>query len=412
MTIRNVWLINQYTSTPKLGGGGNRSYYIAKELVKNGYDVTLITSSFSHVPKRNFEIKNHFHFELEGDINLVVIKNIVYESGKSILRILSMLIFWLKLYFLPLKKLTSPDVIIVSSISLLPILNAFMFKARFNNKVKVILEIRDIWPLSLIELGGFSLYNPFVLFLRWIEKKAYKDSDYVTSVLPLANVHIETIVGRKGPFKYISNGIHLEEIQLEEPLNSEIINLLPTDKFLIGYTGALGVANAMNNFIDLAISNKENPNFHFVIVGDGYLKNDLIKQAEGLNNILFLDRIPKSQVQSILKSFDLLYLAWHNRDIYKFGISANKIFDYMYSEKPILMIGNLRNTEVDLANCGKVIYSSNILEVNNAISEFFNMNSEERKKYGKRGKDYILKYRTYEYLAQLYVEIFEELKVN
>lgn len=412
MTIRNVWLINQYTSTPKLGGGGNRSYFIAKELVRNGHNVTLITSSYSHVPKRNYKIDNHFHFEKEENINLVVIKNVVYESGKSVLRILSMLIFWLKLYFLPLKKITTPDIIIVSSISLLPILNAFRIKSIYKNKPKVILEIRDIWPLSLVALGGFSKYNPLLIFLSWIEKKAYIESDYITSVLPLANEHIYSITRSNVSFKHISNGIHLGSIQVEEPLSSEIKGLLPGGKFLIGYTGALGIANAMDNFIDLAVSNRNDPNFYFVIVGDGYLKDSLKMKAIGLDNILFLDRIPKAQVQSVLKTFDLLYIAWHHSDIYKYGISANKIFDYMYSGKPILMVGNIRNTEIDIANCGKVIYSSDLIEVNKALKEFFNMSLDERKRYGNRGKDFIVKYKTYEYLTQLYLEIFEEFEKN
>lgn len=407
---KNIWIINQYTSTPKLGGGGNRSYYIAKELVGKGYNVSLITASYSHVPKRNFKIDYQYYFAEEDGINLVVVKNIVYESGRSIFRILSMLIFWIKLYFLSLKKMIPPDIIIVSSISLLPILNAFYFKKKFKNKLKIILEVRDIWPLSLIELGGFSKYNPFVLLLSWIEKNAYMNCDYVTSVLPLAYKHFDTIAGKKVPFKHISNGIHLGEIQHEEPLNMSLYDLLPRNKFLIGYTGALGIANSMIKFIDLAIFNKNNPNLYFVIVGDGYLRNDLIKKAEGLNNILFLDRIPKSQVQSILKTFDLLYIAWHDRNIYNYGISANKIFDYMYSEKPILMSGNIRNSEVDLANCGKVVYTSNIKDVNNALSEFCVMSPSERLQYGKRAKEFILKFRTYEYLSQLYIDIFQELK--
>jgi Trk K+ transport system NAD-binding subunit len=66
---KNVWLINQYTSTPLLGGGGNRSYHIAKELTKQDYQVTLITASYSHVPKRNFEVTKTFHFEQEEGIN-------------------------------------------------------------------------------------------------------------------------------------------------------------------------------------------------------------------------------------------------------------------------------------------------------------------------------------------------------
>ncbi len=404
-----IWIINQYTSTPILGGGGNRSFHIASELYKLGYNLTLITASYSHVPKRNYPIKNQFHFEKEQGIDLVIIKNIVYHNGRSFLRILSMVIFWLKLYFLPLRKIQAPDFIIVSSISLLPILNAFFFKKKFNNKPKIILEIRDIWPLSLIELGGFSMNNPFVRFLSWVEKSGYKKSDYVTSVLPLAYKHIDMVANKKVSFKHIPNGIHLKHIQSHEPLSKEISELIPSDKFIIGYTGALGVANAMNYFIDLAIYNKSNTKYYFVIVGDGYLKKKLAKLAKGLDNILFFDRIPKQQIQSILSKFDLLFLGAENKDLYKYGVSANKIYDYMYASKPILMMGNIDDTDIEQSNCGKVIKSYDILEANEAVNYFYNISEEDRLLYGLRGKEFVIKYRTYEYLSKMYSEIFNKL---
>jgi len=410
--IKNVFIINQYTSTPKLGGGGNRSFYIASELVKNGFNVTLITSSYSHVPKRNYPVKKNIQFEEENGIKLVIVKNIVYESGRSIKRILSMLIFWLKLYFLPLKKLNQPDVIIVSSISLLPILNAFWIKRRCSNKPKVILEVRDIWPLSLLELGGFSKYNPFVMFLSFVEKLAYKKSDYLTAVLPLANKHFENIVGKKVKFKHISNGIHLESMDKIEPLSSEIKNLIPKEKFIVGYTGALGVANAMENFILLAKALESDNSIFFIIVGDGYLKDDLINEAKELTNIKFIERIPKSQIQSILSHFDLLYLAWHDRDIYNYGISANKVFEYMFSAKPILMVGNISESEVELSNCGKVISTSDLSVAKNVINDFKQMGLVNRIEFGKRGKEFVIKFRTYEYLSKIYIDIFKELELK
>lgn len=409
MRKRKTWIINQYTSTPKLGGGGNRSYHIAFELKKKGHDVTLITASYSHVPKRNVEVSETFHFDQEKGINLIIIKNIVYESGKSIKRILSMLIFWLKLYRLPLKKLKSPDFIIVSSISLLPILNAFYFKRKFKNKPKVILEIRDIWPLSLIELGNFSRFNPFVIFLAWIEKRGYQKSDYLTSVLPLAYQHFDKIAGRKVRFKHISNGIHLESIKDIADLEKSIVKQIPTDKFIVGYTGALGEANAMEYFVEAAKLSTD-PSIYFIIVGDGYKLPNLKTRAEGLENFLFLPRIPKNQVQSILKKFDLLFLGSRKTPLYRYGVSANKIFDYMFSGKPILMTGKVPENEIELANCGLMIKPDDPKEILHAIMRFYTMNEEERIAFGKRGKDFVLQNRTYHSFANTYLEIFKEIE--
>ena len=323
-----------------------------------------------------------------------------------------MLIFWIKLYFLPVKKMELPDVIIVSSISLLPILNAFNYKSRLNKKPKIILEVRDIWPLSLIELGGFSKYNPFVLFLSWVEKSAYMNCDYVTSVLPLAYKHFDSIAGKKVPFKHISNGIHVESLQNIESIGEEIEALIPKNRFIIGYTGAIGVANAMEYFVDTAISLKDDISICFVIVGDGYMLDSLKIKSKGLDNIVFIDRINKRQVQSILQKFDLLYIGWHNLDLYKFGISANKIFDYMYSGKPVLMPCNIEDSEIQVSKCGFLTSPTNINEIRETILNVKELSVEKRKEIGSNGKAFVEKYRTYEYITDCYVHIFQELKIN
>ena len=298
-----------------------------------------------------------------------------------------MLIFWIKLYFLPVKKMELPDVIIVSSISLLPILNAFNYKSRLNKKPKIILEVRDIWPLSLIELGGFSKYNPFVLFLSWVEKSAYMNCDYVTSVLPLAYKHFDSIAGKKVPFKHISNGIHVESLQNIESIGEEIEALIPKNRFIIGYTGAIGVANAMEYFVDTAISLKDDISICFVIVGDGYMLDSLKIKSKGLDNIVFIDRINKRQVQSILQKFDLLYIGWHNLDLYKFGISANKIFDYMYGGKPIIHSVNAYNDPIKEANCGLSVAAEDPTAIVNAILQLKEKSAVERNDIGNRGKE-------------------------
>jgi glycosyltransferase involved in cell wall biosynthesis len=407
--MKNVWLINQYTSTPLLGGGGNRSFHIAKELTKKDYNVTLITASYSHVPKRNYEVENTFHFEKDSGINLVVVKNIVYDSGRSIKRILSMFIFWIKLYRLPIQKLKAPDYIIVSSISLLPILNAFYFKRKFKNKTKVILEIRDIWPLSLLELGNFSAYNPFVLFLAWVEKKGYQNADYLTSVLPMAYKHFEMVAGKKVKFKHISNGIHIESLKQNEPLSNTMFNQIPKGKFIVGYAGSLREANAMEYLIEAAkLTDREE--ILYCIVGEGYRKKELMEQAKDLENVSFLPPVPKVQVQDLLAQFDILYLGWRKSALYNFGISANKVFDYMYSGKPTLMSGLMDNNEIQLSNGGLLVSEENPEAIKNGVYQMMDMKESDFQAMGNRARQFVLENRSFESLSNKYASIFEELQ--
>lgn len=108
MQKKSVWLINQYLCTPELNGDGHRHSFLAEEFSKKGYNVTLITSSFSHVPYRNNEFNGLFKV-LDNNIRTVLIKGNKYKGTQGVSRVLSWLIFCFLLFFIPLKKIPKPD---------------------------------------------------------------------------------------------------------------------------------------------------------------------------------------------------------------------------------------------------------------------------------------------------------------
>lgn len=404
MKNKSIWLINQYLCTPELNGDGHRHSFLAEEFIKKGHDVTLITSSFSHVPYRENKF-NGFYKILENNIRTVLVKGNKYSNTQGFSRVLSWMFFCFLLFFIPIKKLPKPDIIIVSSNSLLPILNVvFYFKKKFK-KTKFILEIRDIWPLSLIEIGGFSHNNPMIKFLSWVEKLGYRKADHIVSLLMDADDHIKNVLKDK-PFKYtwISNGYQIGQT-LNCNLKEAIDKQIPKDKFIIGYAGSLGKANAMEYIIH-GVKEMKNNDICLCILGSGNDKKKLIKQADNCNRIVFFDKIPKNQVQNFLKKCDLLYFSSKKLSIYEFGISANKTFDYMYAEKPILLSAPTKNNVVELAECGRVVQPEDVEEINRVILEIKNMEKSERQKMGKRGKDYLLNHFTYHKLADKYGHVF------
>lgn len=404
---KSVWLINQYLCTPELNGDGHRHSFLAEEFLKKGYDVTLITSSFSHVPFRDNKIKGLFSLS-EGAIRTLVIKGNAYKGTQGFSRVLSWLIFCFLLFFIPTKKIPKPDIIIVSSNSLLPILNVvFFFKKRFK-KVKFVLEVRDIWPLSLIEIGNFSPKNPLIMFFAWVEKLGYKKADHIVSLLMDSNAHIKKVL-KETPFNYtwISNGYKIEDKYDLIPL--ELKNKIPkNNSFIIGYSGSLGRANAMESIVE-AVKELDSENVSLVIVGDGNDKKKLEKLAESSSNIIFLGRIPKKQVLSFLRECDLLYFSTKDLGIYKYGISGNKTFDYMYAEKPILLSAPTANNVIQLAECGRVIKTGDSNLIIDEVLKFKEMSPEERNVMGLKGKDYLIKYFTYDKLSDKYIEIFKSL---
>jgi len=405
---KSIWLINQYLCTPELNGDGHRHSYLAEEWIKKGYDVTLITSSYSHVPLRENKIKGVFELR-EGKIRTLLIKGNKYSSTQGVSRIASWLIFCFLLFFIPTKKIPKPDIIIVSSNSLLPILNVvWQYKKKFR-EAKFLLEIRDIWPLTLVEVGNFSANNIFIRILAWIEKLGYQKADFIVSLLKDTDDHIEKVL-EDDNFKYewISNGYKLQDDSYYEEIPQSITNKIPNDKFVVGYAGSLGRANAMEYIIE-SFKQLDAKKFALCILGIGDEMNNLKQKAHGLDNIIFLGKVKKSEVLSFLKKCDLLYLGVRDLNLYRYGISMNKTFDYLYAQKPVLLSSPVKNSIVKLAKCGVEVIPEKPDILRKEIMNFEQMDIPERVDMGKRGKEYLLNNFTYQKLAEKYIKIFDGL---
>lgn len=406
---KNIWVINQYIDTPP-DFDNHRHYSLAKNWIKKGLNVTLINGSYSHI-KTNKENKQQSNFKLQSlddGLDLLTIRVNTYASSFSFGRFWNMLLFSLKLFFIPTKNLKKPDIIIVSSTSLFPILNGYFFRKKFKGS-KLIFEIRDIWPLTLIELNGSSQKHPLIVLLAWFEKFGYKQADWVTSTINHADDHIRKTIDRKFEFTWIGNGINPEIIlRTAEPQFH-----LPADKINITYVGTIGTANALEFLIEAAIKLQKNNLIQFHIFGDGYMSESLQKLAKKTNNVSFHGKIENKHVFNIYKQSDLLYLGWRQKDIYKFGVSANKIFEYLLAGKPILMSGNhIQSDPISLAKAGLIVPSENVDAIVQAITDFIAMSKSAKEQMGSNAYNYVMQNHTYEFLALKYLQVFQNLDLN
>ena len=404
----HVWIINQYITTPKLGNKGQRHYFLAKELDRLSYSSTLITASFSHLYSTNVALSGMHTILHEDEFDVNIVKTTKYEGSRSFGRLFNMIEFFLKLFFLPTKKLQRPDYILVSSISLLPVINGYLLSKKM--KCKFIFEVRDIWPLTLMKIGGFSRYNPLIIVFRWVEKFGYRKADAIVSVLKHTDQHIKNSIKGHFVFRWISNGISPREVeQHRESLSAEVANRINANNFNIGYVGTLGLANSMECLIDAAGILERKTDIHFCIVGSGPLEDDLKHQSKNLRNVSFLGRLPFSQVQSALEKFDILYIGGRKTDLYDFGVSANKFFDYMYAEKPIVVSGDFKGDPVTVDKVGIAVEPQNPKKLADAILHYYDMDEEARMELGRRSKKVLLEKYTYEIIAKKYIQLFENI---
>ena len=401
---KTFWLINQYASTPQTGMGG-RHYYLARELVKLGYTVYLISGSFGHKLRERANQKQLVtQTEIEGFTH-VKLRVLTYSNSFSKKRVLNWFIFAFLLGFHVCNKLPRPDVIIYSSPALIGYLGAKRLARTLN--VPLIFEVRDIWPMTLVKLGGYSEAHPFIRFMQWIEDKAYRESDWIISNLKNAVEHMAKRGLNPDKFFWIPNGFSLDETANPEPLADNVRSKLPADKFFVGYTGTFGVANALDTLIEAADLLRNEDSIIFVLVGTGREKirlQRMIKEKK-LDNVLLLDPIPKTQIQSMLFFFNVCFIGWRNEPLYKFGIGANKIPEYLLSGRPILHAYSGNCDPVAEAGAGLTVQADNPAAIARAVLALKNMPEAQQKIMGLQGYKYAMRELEYGILARKFAAV-------
>jgi glycosyltransferase involved in cell wall biosynthesis len=316
-----------------------------------------------------------------------------------------MLVFMTRLYRLPVHRLAPPDAIVVSSPSLFPILPAERHARRLG--ARLIFEIRDVWPLTLQELGGISRRHPLIAVMTRFEDHAYRAADAIISVLPGVASHLST----RGipPLKLcvIPNGVGndaFNEPKARAP--AHVRAATAGSPFTIGFVGTLGTANALDALIGAARLLTAD-DMRFVIVGQGSDEGRLRALARGLPRVVFVGPVAKADVPATLREFDACYAGYHRSALYRFGISPNKVFDYMAAARPIVLAADAVNDPVRDADCGASVPPDDPLALADALRSLRAMSDAERTALGANGRAYVEREHTYAALAERYVRVLE-----
>lgn len=399
-----IWYISKY-ARPNKFGMATRHFSLAREFIRKNHETVVITSDSQ--PKGNFpKFKRIYNKLYLNQVKTIFIRTIKFNSANSLRRIISWIDFELKLLFLNSNSLPRPDVIIISSLSLFTILTGLYFRHKF--KSKLVLEIRDIWPKTIIEIGSFNPNNLFVKILAWIEKIGYRKYDLIVSTLPNFQMHVQEVLKSDKKTHFIPQGYDLEYLSGGEKLPYNYINkFIPKNKFIVGYAGAVGTSNALETFFEVVIEMQSNEDVHFLVLGWGDKLEHFKRVTSELNNISFLPKVEKNQVHSVIKNCNVLYDSVKRIDLYRFGLSRNKWIDYMYAGKPLIVSYSGYKSMINEAHCGSFVEAENVDALKEKIIEFKNLNSNELKEMGMKGHQWLLKNRSYNKLANDFLVLLE-----
>jgi hypothetical protein len=398
----NVWYIHPYSGSPSYGMS-YRPYYLAKNFERLGFNTTIITSGYHHLSQIH---KEGLGLKTIDKQSFYFVESAHYE-GNGFGRLRNMFSFGLNLFkraFRQFSEDNKPDVIIASTAHPFHIFAAKYYAVKFN--AKLILEVRDLWPLSLQELLGVSKYHPLCLLINFAQKFGYRFSDHCVSLLENSERYLVHQGLACGKFTCIPNGIELNPYVSSQVVQHEVLDtlrvLIKDFDTVVGYTGAIGIPNNLTPLIDAA--KFIDKGIAIVIVGDGSEKLKLKKLCDALelDNVFFFDSVPKTVVSGIINCCDAMFINSLPKAIYKYGISPNKIFDYMLHDKPVFNGICAPNNPLELSKCEIKFIGSDFRDLADKLNTFHCDDNG----FEIRSSDYVKQFHSYSYLAEKYAKLF------
>ena len=333
-----IWLINHYAVPPKYYPLARQTYF-AKNLMKLGHEVTVFAASTVHNSDLNLiEDKTPYRDDYVDGVHYVYIRCRGYQ-GNGAARIINMCEFAAKLPRV-CAKYPRPDAIV--STSMPPMSCAMGVHLARKYHVRGIAEIADLWPETIVAYGIAGPRNPAVVALRILEKWIYKKADAVIFTCErgydyIVERHWEKSVPREKVF-YVNNGVDLKLFDFnKENYLTDDPDLTSPDTFKVIYTGSIRRINNLGRLLDAAKLVK-NDKIRFLIWGGGDELDALKSRVEDekIKNVSFKGKVEKKYIPYITSCADLNIMHGDPGPVLRFGLSANKLFDYPAAGKPIL----------------------------------------------------------------------------
>ena len=447
---KTIWIINHFATSPD-APGGTRHYEFAVELAKRGYEVTIFAADLNYMPRKRIHRNNATERRHRTNgVGFTWVKSLRYKKNNW-RRAANMLSFAFNVIAIGVVR-KRPDLIVGSSPHLFAAMAAYILArikgSRFYLEVRdlwpqTLIEMRGqgakgkgrraksreprtknsrLYALSPMPYALCSksyapssmLYAIAIVLLGKIEALLYRRAD---RIIVLSEGAGEYIAGRgidPGKILLLPNGVYLEQFQITESRTNVRARLGLTDKFVVMYAGAHGQANALDTILDAGYLMQRAKSIErgakseeqealnsmpyalcsqvaFVLVGDGPCKDELrqIVDEQGLNNVKMLSAVPKSSIPNMLNAADALVITLRSVDLFSYGVSPNKLFEYMASGKPILCAvnGEVANL-VARANAGIAVEPENPEALAQAILSL----ARDRKRcsaYGANGRKFV-----------------------
>jgi glycosyltransferase involved in cell wall biosynthesis len=379
-------IVNQY-GLPTGRPGITRHGDLGAELVKLGHDVTVLASRFNYLTRTS---EGEARSERHSGVTFRWLDTGTYAANDS-RRVRSMLDFTLRATWHGM-RMPRPDVVLASSPHLLTGLAGIAIARR--HRVPLLFEVRDLWPSVLVDLGAVREGSLTHRALVGVERLCYSQAARIITVPPHADRRVAEVGGNPDRCIHLPNATTMNQVEAAA-LPGSLIDVFERigERDVLLYAGAQGVANGLDVLLEAVdhIRASDRPTFDrlaVLLVGGGGEHDRLVEMAEarGLTNVHFHPPIDKAAIPSALKRADFCLVSVADSTVYQYGMSPNKLFDYLWAARPVLLSSRLTDTPVSEADAGRCFTPGSVDSLATELRALVATTQGERRAMGERGR--------------------------
>ena len=400
-----VWFVHHYAYTPEQSAG-TRHHALARQLIAHGHEVLVVSCSFYHKAQRErLDPGETWRKESVDGVPFLWLRAPAY-SGNSPKRVLNMVAFALRVWRRTgLAHEPRPDVVLGSSPDLFAALGAERVARRLG--VPFLLEVRDLWPGILIDMSRMGPHHPLMWTMARIERYLYRHADAILAVMKGAPDHMVPLGADPARIRWLPNAVTLEDVRHSPP---------PDDggPFTMMYAGVHGHYNNLDVVLEAAALLEQRglrEAIRIRLVGEGNLKPKLERQARemGLHIVSFEPAVPKKEVYRTLAEAHAYLMVLKPAPIFRFGVSPNKLFDYMAMARPVLYAIDTPHNPIEEASAGVSVRPGDPESIADGIETLLRTPPAEREAMGKRARAHVETYHSIERLSRTLESTLAEL---
>lgn len=352
---------------PEVNAPATRTFEHCREWVKSGHQVTVITCFPNHPYGRIYPGYRHRLWQKEQIDGIDVIRVGTYLAANEgfLLRTLNFVSY---MGAASIASIFAPksDVVISTSPQFFCGLAGFI--ASRLKGVPWVLEVRDLWPDSIVAVGAMR-EGRLIRLLSRMEAWAYRKADRIVSVTESFKEHIEARAGAGHKVAVVKNGVDLDSFATPRP-DPELRRKLGLEgKFVAAYVGTHGMAHGLEVVLEAAALLRDEPDIAFLLVGEGAEAQRLraMREEAGLANVVMLGQQPRELMPALWALTDAALVLLRRSEVFK-TVIPSKLLEAMGTGRPVVLgVEGEAKAILEGTGCGIAIEPENAAQLADAV---------------------------------------------